>query len=561
MKENPISKMIKEMRQLCVSQLTINFKDMKPNLSIVIILVLLCSMERVYAQENVECWGRFELTFKHHSGGNPFSDKLSATFTCNGEEKVVSGFYDGNDTYKIRFMPTMTGEWKYVTSSNIASMNKQRGKFTAKNSGKNNHGMVVVDGLYSFKYADGTRYYPVGTTAYAWTHMKESTQEKTLKALEVSGFNKVRMCVFPKNYSLVKDEPILFPFEVKKIIQDRKGNDVREWNFEKFDPSFFQHLEKRIDQLNELGIEVDLILFHPYDKGRWGFDAMSNDINIKYIKYITARLSAFRNIWWSMANEWDYVKAKTVDDWNLLTKTVVESDPYRHLCSIHGATATYYDYWRPEFTHVSVQDENPVQTVTAAALLRNIYHKPVICDEVGYEGNLPFRWGRLSAQQMTSFMLNGLMAGIYVTHGECFQEGTEPIFWAQGGSLKGESWKRIKFIRKIIEASPNPLQMADISRDLITSTGGNGYYLIYLGKEMKDYWQFNLPVKNADYKKLKEGQCFRVEIINVWEMTITEVPTVFEITEGIDYRVYDKEMRGVRLPDAPYIILRITEVN
>lgn len=69
----------------------------------------------------------------------------------------------------------------------------------------------------------------------------------------------------------------------------------------------FQHLEKRIDQLNRLGIEADLILFHPYDKGRWGFDAMSNEVNVRYIKYITARLASFRNVWWSMANEWDYV--------------------------------------------------------------------------------------------------------------------------------------------------------------------------------------------------------------------------------------------------------------
>ena len=56
---------------------------------------------------------------------------------------------------------------------------------------------------------------------------------------------------------------------------------------------FFQHLEKRIDQLNRLGIEADLILFHPYDKGRWGFDAMSNEVNVRYIKYITARLASF----------------------------------------------------------------------------------------------------------------------------------------------------------------------------------------------------------------------------------------------------------------------------
>jgi transketolase len=91
--------------------------------------------------------------------------------------------------------------------------------------GKDNHGMVLVDGEHNFKYADGTRYYPMGTTAYAWTHMKETTQEATLKSFGEAGFNKVRMCVFPKNYSLVKDEPALYPFEIRKNdIHSRKSS-------------------------------------------------------------------------------------------------------------------------------------------------------------------------------------------------------------------------------------------------------------------------------------------------------------------------------------------------
>ena len=101
-------------------------------------------------------------------------------------------------------MPAVAGEWRYVTSSSIGAMNGRKGTFTVVPAGKDNHGMVLVDGEHNFKYADGTRYYPMGTTAYAWTHMKETTQEATLKSFGEAGFNKVRMCVFPKNYSLVK---------------------------------------------------------------------------------------------------------------------------------------------------------------------------------------------------------------------------------------------------------------------------------------------------------------------------------------------------------------------
>ena len=67
--------------------------------------------------QHVECWERFEISFKHAEKGNPFLVKLSATFAYNGEKKTVDGFYDGNDIYKIRFMPTNAGEWSYTTSS------------------------------------------------------------------------------------------------------------------------------------------------------------------------------------------------------------------------------------------------------------------------------------------------------------------------------------------------------------------------------------------------------------------------------------------------------------
>jgi hypothetical protein len=37
----------------------------------------------------------------------------------------------------------------------------------------------------------------------------------------------------------------------------------------RFDPRFFRNLEERLAQLRDLGIEADLILFHPYDEGQW----------------------------------------------------------------------------------------------------------------------------------------------------------------------------------------------------------------------------------------------------------------------------------------------------
>ena len=68
-------------------------------------------------------------------------------------------------------------------------------------------------------------------------------------------------------------------------------------------------------------------------------------------------------------------------------------------------------------------------------------------------------------------------------------------------------------------------------------------------------------LKNGLNKKLTAGKKFRVEIVDTWDMTIREVPFIFETAKENDYRLFDKELTKVRLPLKPYIALRITEVN
>ena len=277
----------------------------------ILIFLLFLQVFNGYAQD-IEQWSRFELVFKRKSIKNGYKDiDLSCTFSNKDTSFVVQGFYDGSDTFKIRFMPQQTGPWHYVTSSNVGDLDRKTGNFNCIKASGNNHGLVRVSKVHNFKYADEHPYSPFGTTAYAWTQMADSLEEITLRSLKTSSFNKVRMCVFPKSYDLVREAPIMFPFVLKAINKDDKGKDVYVWDFDNFNPAFFQHLENRIDDLDKLGIQADSMLFHPYDKRCWGFDAMPNEVNIRYLTCLVARLAAYRNVWWSMANEWNYVKAKS----------------------------------------------------------------------------------------------------------------------------------------------------------------------------------------------------------------------------------------------------------
>ncbi len=167
------------------------------------------------------------------------------------------GFYDGDGIYRIRFMPDEPGKWTYITKSNIKELDSKKGNFTCIVHTSGNHGPVKVRNTYDFGYADGTPFYPVGTTCYAWVHQPEELVNETLATLAKTAFNKIRMTVMPKNYDVyINNEPPFYPFE---------GSKEKGWDFSRPNPAFFRNFEQKILELQKLGIEADVILFHPYD--------------------------------------------------------------------------------------------------------------------------------------------------------------------------------------------------------------------------------------------------------------------------------------------------------
>ena len=163
--------------------------------------------------KSVEKWGLFEVELLGSTDGNPYLDvEISAKFTSGDTIIELSGFYDGDGRYKIRFMPTQLGEWTYLTSSNRSELAGQTGDFSCVKPSASNHGPVYVHNQYHFAYADSTPYRPFGTTCYAWTHQGDELEEQTLQTLVDKPFNKIRMCVFPKHYPFNRNEPIYYPF-------------------------------------------------------------------------------------------------------------------------------------------------------------------------------------------------------------------------------------------------------------------------------------------------------------------------------------------------------------
>jgi len=389
--------------------------------------------------EQIERWGIAQVSFQGPVEGNPFLDvQFGAQFRYGHRVVDVDGFYDGEGVYRVRFMPDREGMWRYVTLSNCPELNDKAGEFACVAPSPGNHGPVTVRDTYHFAYADGMPHVSVGTTCYAWVHQGDKLEELTLETLEESPFSRMRMCVFPKDYAYNKNEPQYYPF-----VRSPSG----ESDFFRFDPAFWRHLEMRVGQLRDLGIEADLILFHPYD--RWGFAAMDAETDDRYLRYTVARLAAYRNVWWSMANEYDLVREKTMADWDRFFKIVQERDPYQHLRSVHNCRQ-FYDHSKPWVTHCSIQHSD----VERVRDWRNTYLKPVVVDECCYEGTITQGWGNISAGELIHRFWLGTVGGGYVGHGETYLHPQDILWWSKGGVLHGQSPARIAFLREILEEGP-----------------------------------------------------------------------------------------------------------
>ncbi len=470
-----------------------------------------------------ERWGVYEVALEGPRDGNPFLDvEVTADFSYKHRSVTVDGFYDGDGVYRLRFSPDTVGEWSYVTNSNVPELDGKRGTFACVQPHDGNHGPVNVAKQYHFAYADGTPYWQMGTTCYAWNHQGDDLEEQTLQTLAKAPFNKMRMCVFPKSYDYNRNEPEHYPFE---------GSLEHGFDFTRPNPVSFRHLEQRVQDLQKLGIQADLILFHSYD--RWGFADMGEEADDRYLKYVVARLAAFSNIWWSFANEYDLMENKTMQDWDRFFKIVQENDPYQRLRSIHNCRG-FYDHGKPWVTHCSIQRPNLDQV----AEWRKTYGKPVVVDECCYEGNIDHGWGNITAQEMSHRFWEGTIHGGYVGHGETYCHPEDTLWWSKGGVLHGESPERIAFLVKIMEEGPHGLDHFKLNWDAPCLGQHGEYYLLYFGIKQPAFKKLALP---------EDGE-FTVEIIDTWNMTITKL-------DG----EYSGEIR-VDLPAKQYIAVRIRRV-
>jgi Domain of unknown function (DUF5060)/Domain of unknown function (DUF5605)/Protein of unknown function (DUF4038) len=505
-------------------------------------LASFCAGRPARATMPVEQWGMFELVLKGPSSGNPYADvRFSAQFFQERGSIEVLGFYDGHGLYRVRFMPPKPGLWHYTTVSSAVDLEARSGDFTVGKPLQTNHGPVRIAHTFHFAYADGKPYEPIGTTCAACAHQGDAAAAKTLKSLAASPFNKVRLTVFPARDDLDHGGPSSTPFEGAPGHLDTQ----------RLNPKFFQKLERQISNLGKLGIEADVIL-HPDDQGRSGVDRVTPvDDDNRYVDYVMARLSAFRNVWWSLAND------GAVDRRG---KLVSADDVYHHLLSIHGQPIANQN--RPWTTHLCIPSASSSEDVGRGAQARAAYHKPIVLDEVEDARKPLAACGSPCDEETVSRFWEATVAGAYADYGENHSGTDESSWWSKAGVLKARGPARLAFLRRALEKGPaEGIEPIGDARQHPRYGGQPARYtLVYFGKDAPTSWAFQLaspPPGGASPNPLADGMKLSAEVLDTWNMTITPVDGPFTLKKGNGSSFVDKDHRSIALPGRPYMAVRI----
>ncbi|MGI5885442.1 MAG: DUF5605 domain-containing protein [Candidatus Spyradocola sp.] len=501
--------------------------------------------------KTVERWDVQEVRLSGPSAGNPFVEQwVRGTWTCEQERVVTEGFYDGEGQYLVRFMPSFVGTYTFSIEASFLS-EAVTGSFTVLPAGAGNHGPVRVANTFHFAYEDGTPYIPLGTTCYVWNLQSDERIAQTLATLRDSAFTKIRFCVFPKHYDYNLGEPRSYPYEgtpmdssvltpenFGKYSGRAEGN---HFDYTRFHPAHFRHIESCIRALRDLGIEADLILMHPYD--RWGFSCMTQAQNDLYWRYAVARFSAFRNVWWSLANEYDLLPSMTLADWERMAATICEKDPYHHLRSIHNCMSMY-DHTRPWVTHCSIQRQDLYKSAELTDAWRARFGKPVVLDELGYEGDIQHGWGNLTGEEMLRRFWEGACRGGYPGHGETYLRPDRVLWWSHGGVLHGESHKCFAFLLDVLRQVPGiGLKPFPLSWDCVTAVPERS---AHSGEAVQDFYLLYFSFMRPSFREFyfDDETPLRVRVLDTWNATST------------DKGVFRGRFR-IDLPGRPYMAIQI----
>ena len=348
---------------------------------------------------------------------DPYSIPIIGKITK--ENKIIHeipGFYYGENLWCVRFSEACSGTYQYeIVAPEISNATNLFGEIYVEDG---NH--FLPQQLHTqknrFILQDGSDIFLMGYECDFLFSMFASPdgEMKTLlliKKLKQAGFNKITLNAYA--------------YDLDWNLGRTQSNDygppyIELWNIteagRKFNPNFFQNLDRLISLLHENGIYVEMY-YKVYNKMVPWPEKYSEEER-QYIRMLTSRYQAFSNIIWNFTKEGYFEKDKDYiyDCLNMIRSL----DSYHHLCTIHDDLEyALNSKYEKTIDFLTLQQQGEMSHACLYYSLRS--GKPVVNGEFGNEcgpnGILDTpAWKSYSPEDNARFAFQSVMAGAYITY-------------------------------------------------------------------------------------------------------------------------------------------------
>lgn len=251
-------------------------------------------------------WRRSVIALPNNTySGNPFEVEVDGIFThtTSGTTITLPGYYAGNDTWKIGFMPTEIGEWTYVTSSADSDLNGRTGTINCDYSG--HQGMLRGDKEEpdKWKFDDGPYVVPI---AFRFDLFQENGT--------LSRFTEI--ADFIKND--VNGHMLEFTFRNEVFTSN--------WQDHQFNLPLWDRLEERMEVLTARGLGIHFMLYSDdVQAPKWSARSSTEQL---LIRYTVARLAGYPVVWFNTGIDIAEYRDQSWVNW--YGEQVRSLDPYGH---------------------------------------------------------------------------------------------------------------------------------------------------------------------------------------------------------------------------------------
>lgn len=351
--------------------LVLNINKLRPVFFLLICLAVFGGAAVVSAQTQVGQWNRFEAAVTNTRGySNPYNDVALNVAYTKPDGSIINfwGFYDGGNTWRIRFMPDQIGTWRYSATFSDGRAGIS-GSFNCVAS--TTPGMISRDESnprwFGFKGGRHVllRSFHGGISLFA-SNFSNQDREAFLDWAQDQDYNMLSV----GNHSTESASPT------------RTWDNPKLWPL---DAAEYRQLETTLNKLADRRI-----IYYPFGgifPQTW-LPESSTDRS-RLIRYYLARLAPYWNIVLNVAgpepNLRNYLSSSEV---NQLAAEIRSRDVFGHVLGVHnrdGDDPYRISNWS---SYATLQEESTSLSSRSAYLLRNhTGSKPVYAQETLWMGN------------------------------------------------------------------------------------------------------------------------------------------------------------------------------